>query len=112
MPTDTPGGITVVTATHDQRSVSLPQAANWIPVPMWRGDPGDEELLRLIPLLGQLSRAVRSREGAAGVGGGASALSSWGRVMWAAPDPSPLVQDDVRAEIRRRFPDRRLPTED
>lgn len=110
MPTDTPGGITVVTATRDQRSVSLPQAANWIPVPMWRGDPGDEELLRLIPLLGQLSRVVRSQEGAAGVGG--SALSSWGRVTWAAPDPSPLVQDDVRAEIRRRFPDRRLPTED
>ncbi|XP_035169009.1 CTD small phosphatase-like protein 2-A isoform X2 [Oxyura jamaicensis] len=33
------------------------QAANWIPVPRWFGDPGDEELLRLVPLLGQLCRA-------------------------------------------------------
>nr|XP_047911224.1 CTD small phosphatase-like protein 2-A isoform X1 [Anser cygnoides] len=33
------------------------QAANWIPVPRWFGDPGDEELLRLIPLLGQLCQA-------------------------------------------------------
>ncbi|XP_053906351.1 CTD small phosphatase-like protein 2-B isoform X2 [Cuculus canorus] len=31
------------------------QAANWIPVPRWWGDPQDEELLRLTPLLGQLS---------------------------------------------------------
>ncbi|KAM6113516.1 CTD small phosphatase-like protein 2-B [Phoenicopterus ruber ruber] len=53
------------------------QAANWIPVPRWWGDPQDEELLRLAPLLGQLGRA-----------------------------------DDVRTEIRRRFPRRRLPAED
>ncbi|NXX23570.1 CTL2B protein, partial [Podargus strigoides] len=41
------------------------QAANWIPVPRWWGDPQDEELLRLAPLLGQLSQAVRTggREG-------------------------------------------------
>ncbi|NXC25213.1 CTL2B protein, partial [Campylorhamphus procurvoides] len=37
------------------------QAANWIPVPQWCGDPQDEELLRLIPLLGQLGQAVRTR---------------------------------------------------
>ncbi|KAF1510041.1 CTD small phosphatase-like protein 2, partial [Eudyptula minor novaehollandiae] len=30
------------------------QAANWIPVPRWGGDPRDEELLRLTLLLGQL----------------------------------------------------------
>ncbi|NWX24377.1 CTSL2 protein, partial [Aegotheles bennettii] len=30
------------------------QASNWIPVPQWWGDPRDEELLRLIPLLGWL----------------------------------------------------------
>ncbi|NXH65113.1 CTSL2 protein, partial [Rhabdornis inornatus] len=34
------------------------QAANWISVPPWSGDPEDEELLRLIPVLGQLGRAV------------------------------------------------------
>ncbi|NXN65744.1 CTSL2 protein, partial [Himantopus himantopus] len=39
------------------------QAANWIPVPRWWGDPRDEELLRLIPLLGQLGRAVRTGGG-------------------------------------------------
>ncbi|NXE57265.1 CTSL2 protein, partial [Casuarius casuarius] len=39
------------------------QAANWIPVPRWRGDPRDEELLRLLPLLGQLCQAVRSPRG-------------------------------------------------
>ncbi|XP_074893895.1 CTD small phosphatase-like protein 2-B isoform X1 [Buteo buteo] len=33
------------------------QAANWIPVQRWWGDPRDEELLRLTPLLGQLGRA-------------------------------------------------------
>ncbi|NWW84050.1 CTSL2 protein, partial [Rhynochetos jubatus] len=33
------------------------QDANWITVPRWRGDPRDEELLRLIPLLGQLCQA-------------------------------------------------------
>ncbi|XP_032599698.3 CTD small phosphatase-like protein 2-B [Taeniopygia guttata] len=32
------------------------QAANWVPVPPWSGDPQDEELLRLIPLLGQLGQ--------------------------------------------------------
>ncbi|NXX79721.1 CTL2A protein, partial [Urocolius indicus] len=37
------------------------QAANWILVPRWCGDSRDEELLRLTPLLGRLSRAVRSR---------------------------------------------------
>ncbi|NWI92769.1 CTL2B protein, partial [Pitta sordida] len=36
------------------------QAANWIPVLQWCGDPDDEELLRLIPLLGQLGQAVRA----------------------------------------------------
>ncbi|NXO29151.1 CTSL2 protein, partial [Cisticola juncidis] len=35
-----------------------PQAANWIPVPPWSGDPEDEELLRLIPVLGRLGQAV------------------------------------------------------
>ncbi|NXR72622.1 CTSL2 protein, partial [Pycnonotus jocosus] len=35
-----------------------PQAANWIPVPPWSGDPEDEELLRLIPVLSQLCHAV------------------------------------------------------
>ncbi|NWH69191.1 CTL2B protein, partial [Geococcyx californianus] len=39
------------------------QVANWIPVPRWWGDPWDEELLRLIPLLGQLGWLVRT-EGA------------------------------------------------
>ncbi|NXJ24296.1 CTSL2 protein, partial [Dicrurus megarhynchus] len=34
------------------------QAANWIPVPRWSGDPQDEELLRLIPALAQLGQAV------------------------------------------------------
>ncbi|NWV31121.1 CTSL2 protein, partial [Grantiella picta] len=33
------------------------QAANWISVPRWSGDPQDEELLRLIPVLGQLGQA-------------------------------------------------------
>lgn len=37
------------------------QAANWIPVPRWWGDPQDEELLRLTPLLGQLGHVVRTR---------------------------------------------------
>ncbi|XP_074932914.1 CTD nuclear envelope phosphatase 1A-like isoform X3 [Phalacrocorax aristotelis] len=32
------------------------QAANWIPVPRWWGDPRDEELLHLTPLLGQLAQ--------------------------------------------------------
>ncbi|XP_074421881.1 CTD small phosphatase-like protein 2-B isoform X2 [Larus michahellis] len=53
------------------------QADNWISVPRWWGDPRDEELLHLIPLLGQLGQA-----------------------------------DDVRAEIQRQFPHRRLPAED
>ncbi|XP_031948243.1 CTD small phosphatase-like protein 2 [Corvus cornix cornix] len=33
------------------------QAANWISVPRWSGDPQDEELLRLIPVLAQLGQA-------------------------------------------------------
>ncbi|NXH29029.1 CTSL2 protein, partial [Myiagra hebetior] len=33
------------------------QAANWIRVLRWSGDPQDEELLRLIPVLAQLGRA-------------------------------------------------------
>ncbi|KAM3656652.1 CTD small phosphatase-like protein 2-B [Ammospiza maritima maritima] len=33
------------------------QAANWIQVPPWSGDPEDEELLRLIPVLEQLGQA-------------------------------------------------------
>ncbi|XP_068029840.1 CTD small phosphatase-like protein 2-A [Anomalospiza imberbis] len=33
------------------------QAANWILVPPWSGDPQDEELLRLVPVLGQLGQA-------------------------------------------------------
>ncbi|XP_066061555.1 CTD small phosphatase-like protein 2-A isoform X3 [Chamaea fasciata] len=33
------------------------QAANWIPVPPWAGDPEDEELLCLIPVLGRLCQA-------------------------------------------------------
>ncbi|NWT45906.1 CTL2B protein, partial [Chroicocephalus maculipennis] len=38
------------------------QADNWISVPRWWGDPRDEELLHLVPLLGQLGQAVRTRE--------------------------------------------------
>ncbi|NXN61687.1 CTL2B protein, partial [Rynchops niger] len=38
------------------------QADNWISVPRWWGDPRDEELLHLAPLLGQLGQAVRTRE--------------------------------------------------
>ncbi|NWT75977.1 CTSL2 protein, partial [Prunella himalayana] len=34
-----------------------PQAANWLQVPPWSGDPEDEELLRLLPVLGQLGQA-------------------------------------------------------
>ncbi|NXU49491.1 CTSL2 protein, partial [Turnix velox] len=41
------------------------QAANWIPVRHWEGDQQDKELLRLIPLLERLSRAVR-RDGGSG----------------------------------------------
>ncbi|NXT16985.1 CTSL2 protein, partial [Prunella fulvescens] len=33
------------------------QAANWLQVPPWSGDPEDEELLRLLPVLGQLGQA-------------------------------------------------------
>nr|XP_021152681.1 CTD small phosphatase-like protein 2-B isoform X2 [Columba livia] len=33
------------------------QAANWILVPRWWGDPQDKELLHLIPVLGQLGHA-------------------------------------------------------
>ncbi|NWV21762.1 CTSL2 protein, partial [Origma solitaria] len=33
------------------------QAANWIAVPQWAGDPQDEELLCLMPALGQLGQA-------------------------------------------------------
>ncbi|NXL77473.1 CTSL2 protein, partial [Leptocoma aspasia] len=40
-----------------QPSPCPPQAANWIPVPPWSGDPQDEELLRLIPVLSQLGQA-------------------------------------------------------
>ncbi|NXP09816.1 CTSL2 protein, partial [Thinocorus orbignyianus] len=39
------------------------QAANWILVPNWGGDPQDEELLRLIPLLGRLGKVVRTQDG-------------------------------------------------
>ncbi|NXN19386.1 CTSL2 protein, partial [Indicator maculatus] len=39
------------------------QASNWIPVPRWCGDRWDEELLHLIPLLGQLSQEVGTRGG-------------------------------------------------
>ncbi|NXR23234.1 CTSL2 protein, partial [Cinclus mexicanus] len=39
------------------------QAANWISVPPWSGDPADEELLRLIPALGQLGQAVGRGDG-------------------------------------------------
>ncbi|NWT89352.1 CTL2B protein, partial [Lanius ludovicianus] len=40
------------------------QAANWISVPRWSGDPQDEELLRLIPVLAQLGQAVGCGHGA------------------------------------------------
>lgn len=59
-----------------------PQAANWIPVPRWFGDPGDEELLRLVPLLGQLCQAVRM-----GLGSGMGWHELWGT----APLPSPSL---------------------
>ncbi|NWR78047.1 CTSL2 protein, partial [Centropus unirufus] len=35
------------------------QGANWIPVLKWWGNPRDEELLRLIPLLEELGWMVR-----------------------------------------------------
>ncbi|NXW09695.1 CTL2B protein, partial [Fregetta grallaria] len=44
------------------------QAANWIPVPRWWGDPRDEELLCLTPLLGQLGRVVSTRGAGDGEG--------------------------------------------
>ncbi|NXL40058.1 CTSL2 protein, partial [Glaucidium brasilianum] len=49
------------TVALDHSIQGLPtQVANWIPVPRWWGDPQDEELLRLTPLLGQLGQAVRT----------------------------------------------------
>ncbi|XP_039371094.1 CTD small phosphatase-like protein 2-B isoform X3 [Mauremys reevesii] len=33
------------------------QISNWIPIPGWLGDRQDEELLRVLPLLGKLSQA-------------------------------------------------------
>ncbi|NXS32094.1 CTSL2 protein, partial [Pomatostomus ruficeps] len=33
------------------------QATNWIPVSRWAGDPQDEELLRLMPVLDRLGQA-------------------------------------------------------
>ncbi|NXP71387.1 CTL2B protein, partial [Ramphastos sulfuratus] len=46
----------------DHTTQGLPaQTANWILVPKWCGDLGDEELLHLIPLLAQLSREVRTK---------------------------------------------------
>ncbi|NWX33983.1 CTSL2 protein, partial [Notiomystis cincta] len=44
-------------AARDPNLSLSPQAANWILVPQWSGDPQDEELLRLIPVLGQLGQA-------------------------------------------------------
>uniref|UniRef100_A0A8C3X992 FCP1 homology domain-containing protein n=1 Tax=Cyanoderma ruficeps TaxID=181631 RepID=A0A8C3X992_9PASS len=46
----------VVALDHTMKGF-LVQAANWIPVPPWSGDPEDEELLRLIPALGRLCQA-------------------------------------------------------
>ncbi|NXW69606.1 CTSL2 protein, partial [Hirundo rustica] len=47
------------TVALDHATQGFPaQAANWIPVPPWCGDPQDEELLRLIPVLGRLGQAV------------------------------------------------------
>uniref|UniRef100_A0A8C3NST3 Uncharacterized protein n=1 Tax=Geospiza parvula TaxID=87175 RepID=A0A8C3NST3_GEOPR len=50
-----PGGIHVPRSPGAVRdptlSLSPPQAANWIQVPPWSGDPEDEELLHLIPVL-------------------------------------------------------------
>ncbi|NXM98505.1 CTSL2 protein, partial [Sylvia borin] len=43
----------VVALDHTMQGFPV-QAANWIPVPPWSGDPEDEELLRLIPALGRL----------------------------------------------------------
>ncbi|KAM7081600.1 uncharacterized protein J5F26_015162 [Ciconia maguari] len=90
-----PGSTTAATAPPWPALAFSPQAANWIPVPRWWGDPRDEELLRLTPLLGQLGRAVRTR----GLRGDTGPLGSWGR-------------DDVRTEIRQRFPHHGLPAED
>ncbi|NXK70124.1 CTSL2 protein, partial [Sylvietta virens] len=51
------GGVCVSRCPGVQPSPCPPQAANWIPVPPWSGDPEDEELLRLLPVLGQLGQA-------------------------------------------------------
>lgn len=82
-----------------------PQAANWILVPRWWGDPQDEELLHLIPVLGQLGHAVRTggvKEGTGAPGGGSSPVTA----------PSLSVQDDVRPEIQRHFPHCQLRSQD
>uniref|UniRef100_A0A7M4FBC8 Mitochondrial import inner membrane translocase subunit TIM50 n=1 Tax=Crocodylus porosus TaxID=8502 RepID=A0A7M4FBC8_CROPO len=47
------------------------QVSNRIPIPSWHGDPQDQELLRLIPVLEKLSQAVRM--GAVPVLGGEAA---------------------------------------
>ncbi|XP_019368709.1 PREDICTED: CTD small phosphatase-like protein 2 [Gavialis gangeticus] len=49
------------------------QVSNRVPIPSWHGDPQDQELLRLIPVLEKLSQAVRM--GAAPVLGGEAAPS-------------------------------------
>lgn len=78
------GGLTCPVATMVAPWPALalsPQAANWIPVPRWFGDPGDEELLRLVPLLGQLCRAVRM-----GLGSGMGVARAVGH----SPPPIPV----------------------
>lgn len=51
-----------------------PQVSNRVPISSWHGDPQDQELLRLIPVLEKLSQAVRT--GAAPVLGGEAARLS------------------------------------
>lgn len=69
-----------------------PQAANWIPVQRWWGDPRDEELLHLTPLLGQLGWVVRTEEGGWRGDGhpgllGQGSVSCPGPPLWAQPPP-------------------------
>ena len=67
-----------------------PQAANWIPVPRWWGDPRDEELPRLTPLLGQLGRAVRTGRGRAPWAPGAGRCELPRTPLRPQPSPIPV----------------------
>ncbi|XP_067415749.1 CTD small phosphatase-like protein 3 [Emydura macquarii macquarii] len=43
-------------ALHDSLQGFPYQISNWLPIPSWLGDRQDEELLRVVPLLGKLSQ--------------------------------------------------------